>query len=113
MSDPERRQPAAAADSIQDSTVRSLRAEWVPTRPVAVLGGEHDTLDPVALRAESGLLLVAAGSRARRSVLLSRSHDGGASWQAPDEIACAAEGNRITVANMPPYHFGGLIARRG
>lgn len=95
--------------SVHDATVHTLCAEWVPDRPVTALDGEHDAIDPVALRAANGRLLVATGSRAGRSVMLSQSEDGGASWQVFGPIAHAAEGNRITVGAGGSLPCGRLV----
>ena len=99
-----------ATRKIAENQVGSVQAEWLPKLPVTVLGGERNAVDPVALRAASGALLVAAESREGRSVLLlSRSEDGGASWQAPREMARAAEGSRVTAGAAGVLPSGRLI----
>lgn len=97
------------AKTAEDNNVKAARAEWVPTLPVAVLASEHDVVDPVALRAASGLLLVAAGSRASRSVIASRSGNGGVSWQPPQEILRAAEGHHLTAGAGGSLASGRLV----
>ena len=72
------------------SQVDSVQAEWFPTEPITIISGDFDAVHPVILQTKSGAMLVAAESRLSRSVLLSRSDDGGASWQPPVEIARAA-----------------------
>ena len=94
---------------VDDATVHTLRGEWVPTRPATALSGDHDAIDPIALRAARGVLLVAAGSRASRSVVLSRSEDDGASWQTLGEIAIASEDHRITAGAAGPVDGGRLV----
>jgi hypothetical protein len=91
------------------SRVGSVRPEWVPALPATVLDGEHDAIDPVALRAANGRLLVAAGSRDSRSVMLSQSEDDGANWQVLGAIAHAAECNRITVGAGGSLEGGRLV----
>jgi len=104
------REPTPAEPVNELSDVGSAQAEWFPSVPVTVLAGETDAIEPLAIRTNTGALLVAAESRAKGSVLLARSDDGGASWQAAVEIARTADGRPLGGANRVSAGSGGTLA---
>lgn len=95
--------------SVVESHIASARAEWVPTIPQVALASSYDAVDPLAIRTASGQLLVVAESCQQRGLWLSRSEDGGVSWQAQQQIAEAPEGFRITAGAAGTLPSGRLV----
>ena len=88
-----------------------LPSWWVPELPSVVIQGDRNAVDPVAFRADSAALLLAAESRGKDGsvVVLSRSLDNGQKWDSPREIARAAEGSRITAGAAGTLPSGRLV----
>jgi len=94
-----------------DGTPGVLHSSWKPGLPSVVIAGNQNAVDPVALRAKSGALLLAAESRGTEgnAVLVSRSKDGGRTWDTPRAIARAAGGNRLSAGAAGTLPSGRLV----
>lgn len=100
-----------AGSNQAEDPVGVLPSWWVADLPSVVISGAHNAVEPVAMRANSGMLLVAAESFRKNEsmILLSRSTDQGRTWDSPRELARAAKGYRISAGAAGTLSSGRLV----
>ncbi|MFN0170126.1 MAG: sialidase family protein [Bryobacteraceae bacterium] len=86
----------ASGETPQSTEVKTLRAEFVPSVPAVALSSVHDAREPVTILTASGAVLLAAQGLTTRSIVITRSEDGGATWGDAREVANAGAGNQMS-----------------